>query len=72
LEINSNQYKHCDHYAHFHIILLIVIIVTYVDDFIIFGEKDLVDKVKKDLHGTFKMEDLGPASYYVGVRLVCN
>ena len=23
LDINSNQYKHCDHYAHFRIILLI-------------------------------------------------
>ena len=48
-----------------------VIVVTYVDDFLIIGKKGpKIDNLKEDLQATFKMEDLGPASYFVGVRIV--
>jgi hypothetical protein len=50
-----------------------VIIITYIDDFLIISEKGLkIDKLKEDLQATFKMEDLGLASYFVGVRIVHN
>ena len=48
-----------------------IIIVTYVDDFLIIGpNSSQIDMLKKDLQEQFKMEDMGPASYFVGVRIV--
>jgi hypothetical protein len=48
-----------------------VIIITYVDDMLITGpnSKD-IKEVKKRLQETFEMDDMGPASYFVGVRIV--
>jgi hypothetical protein len=50
-----------------------VIIVTYVDDMLITGPniKD-IEAVKKALKEEFEMEDMGPATYFLGVRIVRN
>jgi hypothetical protein len=50
-----------------------VIIVTYVDDILITGPnpKDIA-AVKKALQEEFEMDDMGPATYFVGVRIVRN
>jgi hypothetical protein len=50
-----------------------VIIVTYVDDMLITGPnpKDIA-AVKKALQNEFEMDDMGPATYFVGVRIVRN
>jgi hypothetical protein len=50
-----------------------VIIVTYVDDMLITGPnpKDIA-AVKKALQDEFEMDDMGPATYFVGVRIVRN
>lgn len=48
-----------------------VVIVTYVDDMLITGpSSDEIAGVKKALMQSFEMEDLGPAAYFVGVRIV--
>ena len=50
-----------------------VIIVTYVDDMLITGPNtEGINLIKKQLHQEFEMEDMGPATYFVGVRLIRN
>lgn len=48
-----------------------ITILVYVDDFLIIGPagNDL-NSVKSGLCNAFKMEDLGPASYFLGIRIV--
>lgn len=47
-----------------------ILIVTYVDDFLIIGKNiDHIKKLKEKLSKKFQLEDLGPASYFLGVRI---
>jgi hypothetical protein len=50
-----------------------VIIVTYIDDMLITGPnpKDIA-AVKKALQDEFEIDDIGPITYFVGVRIVRN
>eukprot|EP00253_Pinus_taeda_P030805 PITA_30805 len=48
----------------------LVILVMYVNDFIITGNHDdHIAQVKKELHAGFKMTDLGLLHYYLGVEV---
>lgn len=48
----------------------LVIIVLYVDDLIITGNHEVhLHQVKQELHKGFKMTDLGPLRYYLGVEV---
>jgi hypothetical protein len=50
-----------------------ILIVTYVDDMLIIGkDKAKIKALKKSLTRRFEMEDLGPAEYFVGVRITRN
>ena len=47
-----------------------VIIALYVDDLLIFSDSpEAIDKVKKQLFREFKMKDMGPATYILGIRI---
>jgi reverse transcriptase-like protein len=47
-----------------------ILIITYVDDMLIIGkDKDKIRTLKKNLMKRFEIEDLGPAKYFVGVRI---
>jgi hypothetical protein len=47
-----------------------VIIGVYVDDLLVMGkDKRAVDKAKQELQRRFQMTDLGPASFYLGIKL---
>ena len=47
-----------------------VYIVTYIDDLNIIGPCiQTINGVKDDLNARFKMKDLGPVSYYLGMRI---
>ena len=45
---------------------------VYVDDIQIVGHRLLVDWLKKELHDRFKITDLGPCIYYLGMRMERN
>ncbi len=45
-------------------------IAVYIDDLLIIeADMSRIDKVKAELKSTFKMADLGPASYYLGMEI---
>lgn len=47
-----------------------ILIVTYVDDFLIIGKIIAeINQLKRKLAEKFQLEDLGPASYFLGVRI---
>lgn len=50
----------------------IVFVAVYVDDIQIIGIRALVDWVKGELHQRFKTTDLGPCTYYLGMRMERN
>jgi hypothetical protein len=48
----------------------LVVIVLYVDDLIITGNHEVhIKQVKQELQKGFKMTDLGPLQYYLGVEV---
>jgi hypothetical protein len=48
----------------------LVIFVMYVDDLIITGNNDdHIAQVKKELHASFKMTNLGLLHYYLGIEV---
>ncbi|KAI0991951.1 hypothetical protein K3495_g16235, partial [Podosphaera aphanis] len=48
-----------------------IIVVTYVDDFLIIGrDRSKIDKLKEELRKKFDLEDLGAANYFLGVRII--
>ena len=50
-----------------------ILIVIYIDDMLIIGkDKAKIKALKKSLMRRFEMEDLGPARYFVGVRITRN
>ena len=50
-----------------------VIIVTYVDDMLITGQNiGDINVLKKALKDQFEMDDIGPVTYFVGVRIIRN
>ena len=50
-----------------------IIVSTHVDDFLIASKKgQQLDQFKADLSDKFQMEDLGPAQYFCGVRIIRN
>lgn len=50
-----------------------IFIAIYVDDLLIVGkDKQEISAVKEALHGRFQMTDLGPCSYYLGIRIRRN
>lgn len=47
-----------------------IFIAVYVDDLLLVGQdKEEISKVKKALNERFKMTDLGPCQYYLGIRI---
>lgn len=47
-----------------------IILVTYVDDFLIVGRnRRKIDVLKEKLRSKFDLEDLGTANYFLGVRI---
>ena len=50
----------------------ILFVAVYVDDIQIVGHRPLVDWLKKELHDRFKTTDLGPCTYYLGMRMERN
>jgi hypothetical protein len=65
---------HCNEYANTLYYRMqgqtLVIVVLYVDDLIITGSYEAhIKKVKQELKKGFKMTDLGPLRYYVGVEV---
>ena len=50
-----------------------ILIVIYIDNMLIIGkDKAKIKALKKSLMRRFEMEDLGPARYFVGVRITRN
>ena len=50
-----------------------VIVVTYVDDFLLIGPAgEALDQLKINLKKVFEMQDLGPCNHFVGVRITRN
>jgi hypothetical protein len=50
-----------------------LIVITYVDDFLLVGLKGKeLANLKAALQNAFKIKDLGPCYYFVGVRIVRN
>ena len=51
----------------------LIIVVTHVDDMLICGPNSgLISQFKKQLSNAFDMQDLGPVTYFLGVRIVRN
>jgi hypothetical protein len=51
----------------------LVILITYVDDMLVVGpQTERISQVKKELMHAFQMEDMGAATYFLGVRIVRN
>ena len=50
----------------------IVFVAVYVDDIQIIGDRPLVDWVKQELHNRFQTTNLGPCTYYLGMRMERN
>lgn len=47
-----------------------VIILIYIDDLLITGDdKDLIQEAKNVLHAAFKIKDLGPLKYFLGIGM---
>ena len=50
-----------------------LVISIYIDDLLIMGENwEAIDKLKVELQTRFKMTDLGPATYYLSIKLTCQ
>jgi len=47
-------------------------ILVYVDDFLVVGKRDAVDKARADLKSIYEMKDLGPARYFLGIEIIRN
>ena len=48
-----------------------IFIITYVDDFLIFGLKIKdINTVQNNLSKYFKITDLGPISYFLGIQII--
>jgi hypothetical protein len=45
------------------------IIITHVDDIAIYGSRLRINWVKKELSRKFEMQDLGPISFYLGMKI---
>ena len=49
----------------------IVVILIYVDDLVITGNnQDLIYEAKQYLHSKFKVKDLGPLTYFLGIEIM--
>ena len=48
-----------------------IILLIYVDDMLVVGkDKDMIDRLKKDLGNQFAMKDLGLAQQILGMRIM--
>lgn len=51
----------------------LMVVIVYVDDILITGtSQDLITQVKLFLHPQFKIKDLGPMKYFLGLELARN
>ena len=51
----------------------VIFLTVYVDDLLIFSnDKKMKFQLKEELKQTFKMKDMGPASYILGMRIIRN
>nr|XP_016454964.1 PREDICTED: uncharacterized mitochondrial protein AtMg00810-like [Nicotiana tabacum] len=49
----------------------LVIILIYVDDLMITGNSsEMIDEVKRSLHKSFKLKDLGKVIYFLGIEIM--
>ena len=46
-----------------------LILVLYVDDLFLIGANPLIHKCKRELASKFKMKDLGPMHYFLGLEV---
>ena len=50
-----------------------ILVIIYVDDMLIIGKHiSIITELKQKLMKRFEIEDLGPASYFVGMRIICH
>ena len=50
-----------------------IIIYIYIDDFLLVSYKGTdLDQIKQDLAKRFKIKDLGPCEYFLGIRIIYN
>ena len=48
-------------------------IITYVDDFLLIGpEINKINSIKNEINKYFKIHDLGPISYFLGIQIIRN
>ena len=47
-----------------------LIIITYVDDFLLIGPQEGLKKLKQQLSKAFDMKDLGQCQYFLGIRFI--
>ena len=51
----------------------VVIVLVYIDDFLVFGtDKAEIDNVKWWLATNYKIKDLGPCSHFLGIEVERN
>ncbi len=71
LKFSSCSYEPCLYFRHRR--EDVTVIVLYVDDLLIAGDsRNVVDGVKLQLSGRFKMKDLGHAEEFLGIRISRN
>lgn len=50
-----------------------MIIAVHVDDCLVTGNSmELISKFKKDIHKTYKITDLGPCTWILGIKITCD
>jgi len=49
---------------------ILCILVIYVDDILIFGKEQEIEKVKFEINNEFKLSDIGPVDYIIGIKFI--
>ena len=51
-------------------IIFYVYQLFYVDDILIFGKEHEIEKVKFEINNEFKLSDIGPVDYIIGIKFI--
>jgi len=49
---------------------ILCILAIYVDDILIFGKEQEIEKVKFEINNEFKLSDIGPVDYIIGIKFI--